>query len=253
MLIPILFVIGLAYVGLSVGRKLQPADFRVGASLPAERRVSYVAMVNQRLTTGRPVTPWLVSEATAEAVARKDWGTVRLLADAFGPQETTTPTASQEQAPTTEVPTPDVEPQEAAAQGPSPLDGVELDDWCAFVRTLATRDVGYRSERHTGKYEQNLSRLRQLGIAPPQGEEDEYKALVADMTDYWEGEQDLIHGSAGEVVKLRGEDVAVTPSGILGLLKSAGPAGARSWLGNDGDRERFPRTTEAFLRTNGNF
>lgn len=246
MLIPILFVIGLAYVGLKVGQQLRPSDFRVGAALPAPQlhRVSYVRVLNERVHMGLPVSDWLICEATREAFDKGDWGTVRALSDMFDVPGT----APQEQ--TEEK---NEEPQKPEAPSTSPLDGVEVDDWQSFCSALATKETGHKSDRYVGKYEQNINRLRQLGIETPATAEDEYKTLVVDMTNYWDSEQKLIQDSAGEVVTLNGQEHPVTPSGILGLLKAAGPQGARSWLDNEADRGRFPRTTETFLRTNGCF
>lgn len=244
MLIPLLFVFGLAYVGLSIGRKLQPSDFRVGAALPAPRlpRVSYVAVVRQKLAHGHPVSDWMMCEATREAFDRGDWATVRQLSETF---DVGIPAAPEKQE--------DETPQKPEAPTTSPLDGVEADDWQSFCKALETQTAGHKSGRYVGRFEQNQTRLRQLGIDTPTTAEDEYKALVLDMSNYWEDETKFIQDSSGEVVALSGQDHPVTPSGILGLLKAAGPQGARSWLGNAEDRERFPRTTETFLRTNGCF
>lgn len=252
MLIPILFVVGFALYGLKLGTKLNSSDFRVGAALaePNLRPASYVGMLNARLARNLPVSDWLVCQATREAFDRGDWATVKLLADFGDPGPATTTPAPEEQKPEGEK---DESAQKPAAPDTSPLDGIELDDWCDFVKALATKPPGHKEGRYVGKFEQNTSRLRQLGIQPPATDDEEYKALVADMSGYWESEGKLIQDSSGEVVMLQGQEHPVTASGILGLLKAAGPQGARSWLENDADRTRFPHTTEIFLRCNGCF
>lgn len=253
MFIPILFVVGFALYGLKLGNKLQSSDFRVGAAAAAPRlpQPSYVGLLNARLAKNLPVSDWLVCQATREAFDRGDWATVKLLADFGDPDPAPASQEPAKEEPKTEGD--DESPQKPAAPDTSPLDGVELDDWSEFVQHLATRQTGFKEGRLAGKYEQNVGRLRQLGLDVPQGDEAEYKALVADMSDYWDSEAKLIRESAGEVVELSGEQHPVTPSGILGLLKAAGPQGARSWLSNEADRTRFPHTTEIFLRTNGCF
>lgn len=44
-----------------------------------------------------------------------------------------------------------------------------------------------------------------------------------------------------------------TVSGVVALLYTVGPAGARAWLTKPATRIRFPHTTEAFRRGNGVF
>lgn len=45
----------------------------------------------------------------------------------------------------------------------------------------------------------------------------------------------------------------VTLSGLVALVSRAGQRGAKAWLDNKSDRQRFPATTEAFLACNGMF
>lgn len=246
MFLPILFVIGFAIAGLKLGEKMRGSDFHVGGPQRARRqlppaRVSYRALVHRKVQLGHEVSDWLASEAMREAFDAKDWETLRWLGELFDEEED----APEEQPP--------AEPAIVETAYESPLEGIDSDDWSSFCQLLATREAGHRSDRHIGKYDQSLSRLRHLGLEAPESEEDQYKAFAADMNDYWESEKPLISENAGEVVNIAGVDHPVTPSGILGLLKAAGPSGARSWLANEEDRVRFPRTTETFVRTNGCF
>lgn len=45
----------------------------------------------------------------------------------------------------------------------------------------------------------------------------------------------------------------ITMSGLLGIVSRAGMNGAKSWLKNEDDRQKFPSTTQAFIDTNGLF
>ena len=242
MIVPLLFVFGLAYAGYKLGLKLRGGDFSVGhaaAALPAPRRVSYVAQLNDKVARKQPVTRWLVGEATREAYERGDWETVALITHLFGPKDEE---AKKEEPAKDEpqVPTQD-----------SPLEGINSGDWASFIEALTTKAEGFKSDKYVGRFEHNRTRLRQLGLEPPATPEDEYKAIVQDLSDYWDSEQKLIAECSGEVVTINGEQYGVTPSGVLGLLKAAGPQGAREWL--DSETGRFPRTTDIFLRTNGCF
>lgn len=245
MFLPILFVIGLAYVGVQLGRKLRPSDFHIGAVVarPQLHQASYVREVARRVGQGIPVTPWLLCEATREAFDSGDWATVRQLSEIFDPPIALKKPAPQKQKESDE-------PTET--NHTSPLDGISDEDWQSFCVALESKSPGFKSDRYVGRYEQNQKRLRQLGIETPTPA-DEYKALVIDMQSYWDGESKLIAEASGEVIFLNGQEHPVTPSGVLGLLKAAGPQGARSWLENETDRGNFPHTTETFKRTNGCF
>ena len=56
--------------------------------------------------------------------------------------------------------------------------------------------------------------------------------------------------------KLIGKEIGIeslTLSGLLGLASQAGIKGAKGWITNPKERERFPHTTQIFLETNGIF
>lgn len=135
----------------------------------------------------------------------------------------------------------------------SPLDGVEDQDWSDFVDKLRTKEPGFKSDKYVGQYEQNRGRLKQLGLSDPSSIDEEYKALVADISNHAQDSEQLINQWAGDIVQVNGQEHPICASGILGLLKYAGPEGAKSWLNNPTDRGKFPKTTEAFLRTNNCF
>lgn len=45
----------------------------------------------------------------------------------------------------------------------------------------------------------------------------------------------------------------LTLSGLIGIVSQAGIKGAKSWIANPSERERFPHTTQVFVDTNGIF
>lgn len=141
------------------------------------------------------------------------------------------------------------------AASPAQVPDVDPQAWVSFCNALRTRDVGYGNDNYLGQFEHNKRRLRQLGI--PEGTlgnaDAQYQALCKDIGDYRLRCQALIDEYAGTEVAIGPDTCKVTPSGVLGLLKAAGPQGARGWLSNPGDRQAFPTTTEVFLRCNGCF
>ncbi len=138
---------------------------------------------------------------------------------------------------------------------PVPIPGITGSGWGRFVAALRTRKPAYASESHLGAFEHNRRRLKKLGISEDDVTDDvsQYKALCTDLVDYWNQCQALVTGFTGSVVDVGDVKVPVTRSGILGLLKAAGPKGAESWLSSPDDRTKFPRTTETFSRCNGCF
>lgn len=250
MLIPLIFMVGLAILGMKAGQQKKPGKSYGWQDMPkpitAGQVPSAVDQLNLALSRGEEPSPWLVSEATREAYERGDWETVAAISDLFDQDEEV---ATSEEQPASEEQTEENEPPDVE----SPLDNVAKEDWQAFVDALSTKDQTNKTERHVGRYEQSISRLKSLGIEIPTDDKSQYAALTADMLDYWNSEDKLIQDYAGEAVNIKGADHAVTPSGVLGLLKAAGHQGARGWLDNPEDREKFPHTTATFIKTNGCF
>lgn len=137
----------------------------------------------------------------------------------------------------------------------SPIDGVPVDDWCRLVKALKTKTPDHHSDNYLGAWEHNRRRLKQLGIdeSSLKAEEGQYAALVQDLADYHKNCRKLFEDFCGDVVEVDGQPLPVTMSGVLGLLKAAGPKGAEGWLRNPEDRKSFPQTTAAFVRCNGHF
>lgn len=243
-------------------------------------------LLKERVVAKAPITRWLVDNAMLEAFNNGDMETVAMLSSAFGKRKRPAPAsekhaseehASEEQAGTDEDADGEVDgeagedgedgegneetqsgsPTELESLGQpslkSPLDGVADEDWMDFVSRLRTKTPGFKSDKYLGQYEQNRSRLKQLNLPEPATSDEEYATLVKDISNHAQDSAELMKSWSGDVIQVNGTDHPVCASGVLGLLKYAGPDGAKSWLTNAQDRAKYPKTTEAFLRTNNCF
>jgi hypothetical protein len=246
-------------------------------------------LLGDRITSKSPVTRWLVDNAMLEAFNNGDMDTVIMLTKAFGKRKKRIASEKQNLPTPRDMPDTDGEvdsgdgevdgihegvdlgegggPESEHSDGrtgselselgqpslKSPLEGVQDDDWMDFVARLRTKAIGFKSDKYLGQYEQNRKRLKQLGLAEPTNTDEEYEALAKDIATHAKESVGLINTWSGDVVQVNGTDHPVCASGILGLLKYAGPEGAKSWLTHPEDRAKFPKTTEAFLRTNSCF
>lgn len=136
-----------------------------------------------------------------------------------------------------------------------PIPNCQPPEWETFVSAMRTRKPQWSSDKYHGAFEHNKTRLKQLGHNPEElvDFDNQYKAFCDDILAYHKDNNGLLDEFVGDVVEVNGEAVPVTTSGVLGLLKAAGHMGARSWLTNPTDRQKYPRTTEAFLRCNSCF
>ena len=133
----------------------------------------------------------------------------------------------------------------------SPFDGVSNDEWSRFVDRMATMPDDYKTPRHVGRYYHSRQRLQQLGFDPDTLSPDQqYDALVSDLQDSEAQARALIRQYICHPLTVNGKDCVITMSGLLALLKAAGPQKARSWLENESDRTQFAKTTEMFLAGN---
>lgn len=221
-------------------------------------------LVNQRL----PVSPGLAQAAWKEAMQSGDTTTAQQIAVVFfpPPQQQFAPPppimVGEEENAALEQAYGDAEPMKATSTTihhgapPSPVvQDVSPDEWKEFLLCFKTREPSYKGERHIGAFEQSARRLSQLGLDPTAltNEEAQYQALDKDLNNYLQSSERLLNDFTGESVSVNGEKVCVTRSGILALLKAAGPAGAKGWLTEEHQRKTFPHTTEIFQRGNGRF
>ena len=142
----------------------------------------------------------------------------------------------------------------------SPIGAVSDDAWRAFVTSLSREDPTFSSSRHVGQYRQCRDRLEDLGIDPNKildSAQAQRSALDVDLADahHHAAEGGLLADHVGRRVMIPGHDEAetITLSGVLGVIQCAGLDNATNWLERQGDRKRYPHTTQAFLRTNGVF
>lgn len=275
MILPFLFAFGLFVLGMRGKIRTLPelgireptvgGAVRVPHGPPLTGR--YRAMLKAHLVRKMPVTRWLIDNAILEAFRDGDMRTVMMLSqavkrrtpasekhDASEKQEMETEPTDMEGAIDVSKPQSTEPPSELSDLGQpslkSPIDGVEDEDWMEFVVRLRTKPPGFQSDKYLGQYEQNKSRLKQLDLPDPKTPDEEYEVLVRDIATHARDSAALIVQWSGDVVNVNGADHPVCQSGILGLLKSAGHEGAKSWLTNPADRAKYPKTTEAFLRTN---
>jgi hypothetical protein len=229
---------------------------RVTDSRGDGRRVTPVDLVTLLIRGGHVPADWLVDRAIEQAYQEGDMETVETLGSIFSPEdmETSEETDEGEETPvggSSEAPAGSAasEPQSAS----SPLDGVGDDDWQSFIEALSVEKEDFGNDRHVGRFYHSRERLKQLGIDDVSNADLQYKALVADVSDSRKQARRLIQDYCGDVVSVKGSEAVITESGILGLIKSAGIKGANDWIKNPSDRDKFPRTTETFLSTNGVF
>lgn len=244
--IPILALIGLIAFGVhrQHGEKTaSDVQARTSGSLPDMppnlQRLTYA------LSAGMEPDRWIVDGAIAEAYSAGQWGLVAKLSKRFPRDLQQKPPAQEAQADTVGV----------CVGKNSPFDGVTNDAWGKFVSALATEKDEYKTDKHVGRYHHSRARLGQLGIDPDgiTTEQAAYEALDRDLQELNRSCKALLDRYICHPVNVRGQDCMMTMSGILGLLKSAGPEAARSWIENPRDRDQYPMTTQMFLATNGMF
>lgn len=257
------FLTGL--IGYTIGRSSQPAQIitvtktsgvDIGKTrrlsprtLPPPRQASYVEQLDRCVIEKLPVPPGLVRLALIESHRKGDMGTFNAIALLFRKPE-----AKQEEAKDAEE-TETVEgASEETSEIKSPIEGVSDGDWMDFVSKLRVREPSYSTNTHLGAYEHNRSRLQSLGFSEPlESEQEQYSALVEDLTDHYSNARPLIDEFCGDSVTLDGNEVPISMSGVLALLKAGGVQGAEKWLRDPQARANYPRTKDLFLRANGCF
>lgn len=215
----------------------------VSQTQPLPKHIQYLMYC---LRQGLDPERWLIDAAISDAYNAGRWDIVQSIARRFPASDQADPPTQEDQS---QQPQQDVVGTVIGKN--SPFDGVSNDDWSRFVDRLATQPEDFKSDRHVGRYHHSRSRLRQLGLDPDSLTPDQqYDALVADLTDNEKQARALIGEYICRPLTVNGRDCIITMSGLLALLKSAGPDKARSWLENEADRTQFPKTTEMFLQGN---
>jgi len=283
MILPIIFVVGLAVIGYQLGAsKRQQLRIRghVGGvdmskmrwnpngywERPKVGELTYLDLLDRVLASGQSPSDALLNAAYMEAEAKHDGQSMALIEQLVSPIAVGADLSPAYEQPSEDVP---MEYEDVSVKPPSavptngnasqkqsvPVADVDPANWQSFVDALRTKAPDYRSDNYLGSYEHNRRRLRQLGIDESAlGTADgQYAALCNDIADYLAKCQQLIANHTGDVIEVNGKQVPVTLSGILSLLKAAGPKGAEGWLTRPEDRLAFPNTTECFLRCNSCF
>jgi hypothetical protein len=154
----------------------------------------------------------------------------------------------------------DIEDEDRALPETSPIASVAPADWTRFCERLTRETPDYKSNRHVGKFRQNVERLIELGINPQEvlgSARAQRDALGVEMADAFQHatESGLVKDHVHRLIALPGDTEAytVTLSGMLGVIQCAGLDNAVSWFESKLDRKKFPHTTSAFRNTNGAF
>jgi hypothetical protein len=158
----------------------------------------------------------------------------------------------------------------------SPLPEVNDDAWTRYVRLMATgRAASVTPGGHLGIFGLGLRRLEDLGFVrgsrkverdgrqvweadwvPPHTLEGflgdgglQYRAFVKHTLDH----RARILARHGDTIGKPFAAKVATLSGLLAVAHQAGLQGLSRWLEDEGDRQRFPNTTAAFIRASGMF
>lgn len=269
-MIPLLVVAGLIGLAIRSARPTSPS-VRTGNVLPRPHHRSPSAVVG----AGRPVNPpirisavdklaayvrrgeaapqYLLDAAICEAWEQGDLALVRAIADiAFKKR------SSEESKPESETVSPPPASAPELESYPCPLvddagQAIPEEEWTDFVNAMKVRPENFTSEKYVGAFAHNRTRLKELGLEEPASIAEQYEAFAKDIADHYLKHGDVIQSHAGDVIKVKGEEHAITMSGVLGLMKAAGAKNAVHWLQHPEDHEKFPNTTNVFLRTNGCF
>lgn len=260
-------IIGLAVFAYAIGKGKSPVSIGnsrttdVGRQLPAAKPPTALQRLHRVIHKGGRPSEWLISEAVREAYNHGDYVLADKILSAFDKQESS---QSASEAPVSPPPgdvasavpaaaTPGVPPAPEPRSYSSPIEHVPDDEWSAFANAMRIHDPDFETDRHVGAFHQRKDRLKQLRLEAGKGdEESQYKAFVADCLNHME-QKALINEYVTSVVKIGPDEHVVTASGLLGLMKAAGPKNAVHWITHPDEQEKFPKTTDIFIRCNGIF
>lgn len=262
-----LLIIGIAIAGIVIGRSKKPLvstrenvgrqvyQLPVSQPKPSPLQLLRVCIRQQKRPTER-----LVEAAMREAYMAGNHELVEQIAVAY--HKMIEPAAA---APSEVPASPPAVPPVAPATGadgsppapeprsyPSPIEGVEDDDWSLFANAMKIHPPEFETDRHVGAFHQRKDRLAQLKLAPGKDEGEQYQAFVKDCLDHMR-QKKMIDEHVTSVIQIDGEDHVVSVSGLLGLMKAAGPKNAVVWIMQPENRKSFPNTTEIFKRCNNCF
>lgn len=230
-MMPFAFIVGILTMAFITRRDKQvqppnhPTPVKVKGSLD---------LLNECVACGREVPDWLVSDAIAQAY---DDGNISLALDLADIYDSP---AFEKQAESVNADS----PSEALI---SPLKGVSDSDWTRYVESLKTGgadDAG-------GYFHFNKDRISKLGFDSLGDYSQQVAILVADTLDNLKRGKSFLD-NVGSTVEIDGKSYVASASGLLAVLKAAGPSAAK-WLASDDDKIKFPKTTALFVRANDCF
>ena len=230
---------------------------------PVRDLTPHLTEFSQLIKKGHRPSQWLVSEAVTEAWDSGRWELARSIAKSY-PSEITIERRKKKAEVKKEAPTKVVaEIEESAPKelgfraelATSPVDGISNDDWRMFVQASSYENPEFSSNSSLGMFRQNKKRLEKLGIPLDKVKDpiDQYSAFEQEVVSLLHEGDDLIKQSVAMPIDVDGDNVPITLSGLVAVMRIAGTANAAKWLDSPEERKKFPNTTEAFKRANGCF
>lgn len=198
------------------------------------RVMGYLDLLNECVASGAEVPDWLVSDAVSQAY---DDGNISLAMDL----------ADLYDAPAFEKQAESSESVESPQSLISPLKGVSDADWTRYVEAMKSGT----GDGPDGYFHFNPRRLQKLGFSDLGDYSTQVSILVADTLDNLQRGKSFLD-NVGSTVVIDGQTHIASASGLLAVIKAAGPS-APQWLANENDKKRFPETTALFLRANNCF
>ena len=173
------------------------------------------------------------------------------------PQNPATPATETTPAASSPAPMPEALPRVTTR---SPIRGLPDEAWHVFAGLLVREAPTFDAPRHVGRYHHRKDRLLEIGFDPAivlESVDVQDDAFAADVGDAFTHlmKSGTLEAVVGKGVAVPGVDapVQITPSGVLALAAVGGLEGAIGWLERTSDREKYPHTTQAFMRCNGVF
>lgn len=222
---------------------------------------------------GHRPSQWLVSSAVSEAYSIGNWRLAKSISDSYpnevafrrhveveDKKEKDIHKSKQEQVNKPK----DESPKKVEEKKPllldynrisSPVSYIPDDDWRMFVDISKIEGPNFVNENSVGMFRQNKKKLQKLGLNPDEIKDpiDQYNAFETECVKLIEEGRNLINQSVAMPIQVDNEDVPITLSGLLTVMRHAGIDNTAKWLDSNEERKKFPHTTRAFKRSNGCF
>lgn len=264
MMIPLILLgisVGLLIKVASSQASLKDTPTRIEGESPIDL-TPHLSEFARVIRDGHRPNQWLVTEAINEAYRRGDWRMVRAISDNYP----STITEKRRKPKPVETPIEEVTDKSESKESPkelpafqikkttSPIDGVSDDDWRMFVHSSLIESPEFNSDNSLGMFRQNKKRLVKLGVTSElKTPVEQYGAFEKEISQLMIEGQNLSKLHVAMPVEVDGENVPITLSGLLAVMRAAGTQNAEKWLDSSEERNKFPNTTKAFKRSNGCF